>query len=178
MKRHYLSILLVLLAALIFGACSSAPLPPPTWTYEKDAVKIHIKADAKLNYDEGVAHTLLLCIYQLKDPNTFNQLSEDQNGMYKLLNCALFDSGVATAKRLIVRPGQDLKVTLDRAEGAKYIAAVAGYNVLTKERMIRLIDIPVVIEKKGWVKRTKVAKPGPVSIELELGPSQIKKIEG
>lgn len=59
---------------LLLTACAAKQLPPPQWTYEKEAIRLHIKADNKLNLDEGEAHTLLLCVYQLSDPNTFNQL--------------------------------------------------------------------------------------------------------
>jgi type VI secretion system VasD/TssJ family lipoprotein len=158
---------------MLLGACASQA-PPPDWTYEKDAIAVHLEADAKLNYDEGVPHTLMVCLYQLKDPNTFNQLSDDSDGIYKLLECDLFDSAVATAKRIIVRPGKKVDFHLDRAEGAKYAAIVAGYYVLEKERMIKLYEIPVVVEKKGLLRRTKVSKPGELMIDLELGPSQIR----
>ena len=171
----YKKSMLLVVVVLLLTACASAPLPPPEWTYEKDAIEIQLKADPKLNFDDGVPHTLVLCLYQLRDPNTFNQLSDDTDGIYKLLECGLFDGSVATAKRLIVHPGQDTKVTLDRAEGAKYVAVAAGYYVLQKERMIRLIDIPVTIETKGLIKRSKLSKPGRLAIELELGPSQIKQ---
>lgn len=164
----------VCLAVLLLTACASQPLPAPDWTYQKDAITIHLMADSKLNYDDGVPHTLLVCIYQLKDPNAFNQLSEDTDGIYKLLECGLFDSGVATAKRAIMNPGQDIKMVLDRAEDAKYVAIVAGYYVLQKDRMIRLFDIPVEVESSGFIKKTKVQKPGNMNIELHLGPSQIK----
>ena len=160
--------------ALFAGACATQPVPPPKWSYAKDAIEVHIKADPKLNYDEGLSHTLLVCLYQLKDPNAFNQLADDTDGIYKLLECGLFDAGVATSKRLIVHPGKDVTLTLDRAEGAKYVAAVAGYYVLQKERMIRMFDVPVVIEKTGFIKTTKTAKPAHLTIELELGPAQIK----
>lgn len=164
-----------LCAVLLLAGCASQPLPQPEWTFEKDAIQIHLMADPKLNFDDGVPHTLVLCIYQLRDPNTFNQLSEDTDGIYKLLGCTLFDGSVATAKRLIVHPGQDMNVKLDRAEGAKYVAVAAGYYVLQKERMVRLYEIPVAIETKGFIKRTKLSKPGLLNIELPLGPSQIHK---
>ncbi|RJQ70892.1 MAG: type VI secretion system lipoprotein TssJ [Desulfobacteraceae bacterium] len=161
-------------AALLISGCASQPTPPPEWGYEKDAVQIHLKADAKLNLDDNVPHTLVLCIYQLRDPNTFNQLSDDTEGIYKLLECNLFDGSVATAKRIIVHPGQDMTVKLDRAEGAKYVAVAAGYYVLQKSRMVRLYDIPVVVETKGLVKKTTISKPGTLVIDLDLGPSQIR----
>jgi type VI secretion system VasD/TssJ family lipoprotein len=172
---HYKKTGLTLFILLLFTACASQPLPPPEWTYEQNAIQIHLKADPKLNFDDGVPHTLVICLYQLKDPNGFNQLSSDTDGIYKLLECSLFDAGVATAKRLIVNPGQDVDLTLDRAEGAKYVAVVAGYYVLEKDRMIRLFDIPVTLETKGLIKRTKISKPQHLKIELELGPSQIKR---
>jgi len=173
MSYRLLSILCM--CALLMTACASQPLPQPEWTYEKDAIQVHLKADPKLNFDDGVPHTLVLCIYQLRDPNAFNQLSEDTDGIYKLLECSLFDGSVATAKRLIVHPGQDMNVTLDRADGAKYLAVAAGYYTLQKNRMIRLYEIPVVVETMGLIKRTKLSKPGRLVIELQLGPSQINK---
>lgn len=161
------------LIAFLATGCATTQLPTE-WTYGKDAIQIHIKADRKLNRDEGKAHTLMICIYQLKDPNAFNQLSQDTDGIYKLLDCGLFDAGVATAKRIIVSPGKTMTVTLDRAEGARYVAVVAGYFVLQKDRMIRLYPIPTVTESKGLINRTKISKPGPFQLELALGPSQIK----
>lgn len=177
MKHHFNALFLAIIISVLF-ACASQQLPPPQWQYEKEAIGLHLKADSKLNLADGTPHTLLVCVYQLKDPNAFNQLSEDDDGIYKLLECELFDASVATSKRLIARPGQDINLALDRAEGAKYIAIVAGYYTLQKDRMIRLFNIPVVVEKKGFIKRKKIKKPGPLNIELTLGPKQIVTVEG
>ncbi len=163
-------------AMLMLSACAAKQLPPPQWTYEKDAIRMHIKADDKLNLDEGEAHTLLLCAYQLSDPNTFIQLSNDQDGLYKLLECSLFGDGAAASKRMIIQPGQDLNMTLDRAEGARYVAIVAGYYILEKDRMVKMVDVPEYTEKKGFVKKTKTRKPAPFNIDLVLGPQQITTI--
>ncbi len=146
--------------------------------YEKDAIKFQVKADPLLNLDNGKAHTLYACIYQLKDPNGFNQLSGDQSGLYKLLECRLFDAGVASSKRLIVNPGEEKTMMMDRAENAKYMAVVAGYYGIVKERITRLIEIPVVIEEKGFISKERKQKPGLLDVTLFLGPEQIEKIEG
>jgi len=177
LRQHLNTLLFLIIVSLIYS-CASQPLPPPQWQYEKDAIKLHLKADPKLNLEEGTPHTLLVCVYQLKDPNAFNQLAGDNDGIYKLLECKLFDASVATSKRIIARPGQDIPLVLDRAEGARYVAAVAGYYTLQKDRMIRLFKIPVVVEKKGFIERKKTQKPGPLNIELTLGPQQILSVEG
>ena len=69
-----------------------APPPPPpvvvmptTWSFGKDAIRLYLKSDPRLNIYDGVPHTLLLCIYQMADPNAFNQLREEKDGLPKLL---------------------------------------------------------------------------------------------
>ena len=176
MKKYFQAICLLLVIFLVYS-CASQPLPPPEWRYEKEAIHIHINADSQLNLSEGMPHTLLICVYQLRDPNVFNQLAGDNDGLYKLLECGLFDASVTSSKRLIINPGQDSDLVLDRSEGSKYLAILAGYYLIQKERILRLLDIPVIVEKKGWIKRTKISKPGPLNIELTLGPQQIQSLE-
>jgi type VI secretion system VasD/TssJ family lipoprotein len=163
-------------AAMLLMACAAKQLPPPQWTYEKDAVRMHITADNKLNLADDEAHTLLLCVYQLSDPNTFNQLSGDQDGLYTLLECNLFGNGAAAAKRLIIQPGQDLNLSLDRAEGARYVAMVAGYNTLDRNRMIKMVEVPEYTESKGFIKKSKTRKPAQLNIDLILGPERITTV--
>jgi len=153
-------------------ACASTPPPAPPFGYEKGAVSLHVKADPQLNLTDGTPHTLLLCVYELKDPNVFNQLAQDSKGLYKLLECGPFDGSVATAKRLIIHPDQDLTFTLDRAEGAKYVAVIAGYYSLHRDKIIRLFEVPVVVKRKGLT--GKVAEPGHLSVDLKLGPYEIQ----
>lgn len=174
MKRIVL--LLTAGSLLMLTACAAKQLPPPQWTYEREAIRLHVKADHKLNLDEGEAHTLLLCAYQLSDPNTFNQLSNDDDGIYKLLECELFGDGAAASKRMIIQPGQDINITLDRAEGARWVAMVAGYYILEKERMVRIVEIPEVLEKKGVFRVKKTRKPAQLRVDLVLGPQQITTV--
>lgn len=161
---------------LFLAGCAAKQLPPTQWKYEKEAIRLHIRADNKLNLDDGEPHTLLLCVYQLSDPNTFNQLSNDEDGLYTLLDCTLFGQGAAVSKRLIIQPGQDLNMTLDRAEGARYVAIVAGYYIMEKARMVKVVGIPEIVESKGFLRKKKTRKPGLLSLELFLGPQQITTI--
>ncbi len=175
--RKAAAYLLLLTGLLIFASCASKPLPPPQFTFAKGGITLHLKADPQLNLYQGSSHTLLICIYQLADPNGFNQLAGDEDGLYKLLNCSPFDASVTNVKRLIVQPGQDVSFTLDRAEGTKYIGLIAGYSQLTKDRILRLFKIPIIIEKKGLLRRTKIQKPGPLYLEILLGPQGIKEVK-
>ena len=165
---------LSLFSALLFVcSCATQPLPPPEQKYEKDAIHLYLKSDPKLNLNEGMPHTLLVCAYQLKDPNAFNQLLNDDDGLYELLECSGFDSSVVNRERLTVHPGRDLEVTLNRAEGAKYVAIVAGYYSIRKERITKMFEIPVLVKRRGVLYLTKYATLGRMDIEIILGPRQI-----
>jgi len=172
----------MLFLSLIIGficSCASQAIPPPSeWRYEKGAISVKLKADPQLNLYDGKPHTLLVCLYQLRDPNEFNQLTGDEEGLYKLLECSRFDSSVVSSKRLFIQPGEELSESLDRAEGARYVAVVAGYFLIQKEGMVRLYDVPWFVDTKGFIMRTKESKPGPLEIDLVLGSEQIQKFGG
>ena len=169
----------VLISFFMILSCASAPMLPPEWRYEKEAVKLTLQADPQLNLYNKMAHTLQLCVYQLKDPNGFNQLTETEEGLYKLLEGSMFDASVANFKRLNMSPGQSMPFTMDRAEGAKYIGIAAGYATIQKDRITRLIDIPVILVEEGsGFKKQKVSRPEIINLKLRLGPQQIEAGKG
>jgi type VI secretion system VasD/TssJ family lipoprotein len=149
--------------------------PPPDWRYEKGAISLRLKADPKLNLFKGDPHTLLVCVYSLRDPNGFNQQADERDGVSTLLECGKFDGSVAAVKRFLVQPGQEVAESLDRAEGAKYVGVVAGYYNIKKENVLRLYPVPVVVETVGSImNRSKVSRPAPLAVELGLGPEGLK----
>jgi type VI secretion system VasD/TssJ family lipoprotein len=163
------------LATILF-LCFSCASPPPTQKPVevrpvRDAISLHLKADSQLNLYAGTSHALHLCIYQLSNPNPFNQYSEDMTGISKLMNCERFDPAIALASRIVVQPGDDLNVPIDRAEGARFVGIAAGYYSLTKQNAIRLYQIPVVDESRGGQPATRQA---PLNIDLYLGPQGIQ----
>lgn len=126
-----------------------------------------------LNMNEGSPHTLMLCIYQLSNDQMLNQLATNEDGIYQLLDCEPFDGSVRIAKRLIIHPGQDLTFIMDRLAGTRKIGFVAGYSQLQKERIIRTLDIPVLVSKN---KRSAVATE--IKGIVNLGSEQIAAIQG
>ncbi|MCX8117627.1 MAG: type VI secretion system lipoprotein TssJ [Desulfobacterota bacterium] len=159
-----------LVACLVLSSCATVVIPP-SWEYEPNAIRLNLKSDAQLNLFQGRAHTLVLCVYLLSDPNELNQLVDERGGLEKLCECTKFHPSVTFAKRFIIHPNREYKETLDRAAGAKYVALVAGYFKLQKENVVKLYSIPIVEEKK---KGNIYQKPGPLSIDLYLGSQQLQ----
>ena len=114
----------------------------------------------------------------LKNPNAFNLKAKYEDGLYELLDCGPFDPSVTSFERLIVQPGKDQTVKLDRAEGSNYIGIAAGYyEAFKRESIIRLQEIPQPTVKKTWLLGSKDKYSCDLNLEITLGKAQIDKIE-
>jgi type VI secretion system VasD/TssJ family lipoprotein len=184
--KQNLKLMAACLSTLALFACASGkdaspkrhpPIPQVDWSYEKEAIRLVFKADSNLNPYSGASHALSVCVYQLKDPNAFNQLGSDQNGLYVLLGCETFDPSVTSFRRITVQPRQELTITLDRAQASRYVGIAAGYYTLERDKIIRLVEIPVDVKISGFLGRTQYSIPASLNLNVVLGPQAIDKVE-
>lgn len=166
--------------ALLAGCGGSAAPDPekthPQWTYAPGSLELRFHADPLLNTYDEQGHTLVLCVYQLSDPNGFNNLAKNATGLSKLLDCKDFDPTAVFYQRLIVQPGEDQVMPLDRAEKAQYVAVAAGYYEMDPVRSTRLFQIPVITRDEGVFTSDIVRQPGKLLVNLFLGPTGIQLI--
>ena len=162
-------VLPLLLASCAGGSSSGGGAGPGAYEYERDAIILNLKGDRNLNLFEKRPHTLLVCVYQLRDPNALNQVLQDAEDVSKLLECGRFDPSIVNTKKLIVQPGKEITEALDRAEGARYIGIVAGYYNLDKQRASRIIPVPV-----GGMFGKKAER---MNLEVFLGPDEIQGVK-
>lgn len=164
---------------LMILSCAQVPTRPPELHFEKEIIKFILQADPQLNLYKNMAHTLQLCVYQLKDPDGFNQLTETDEGRYKLLEGGMFDAGIANFMCLNMSPGQSIPFNMDRAEGARHIGIVAGYVTLQKDRITKLITLPnLIVEESSGFKQDMVSSSQIIKLKVRLGPQQIENIKG
>jgi len=132
-----------------------------------NGINIHLKGDRNLNRYKKSPHALVLCVYQLKDLNGFNQIVEDKNGMAKLMECGRFDSSVNYVKRVVVQPNKDVYEAMEVADGTKNVGVVAGYYFFKKSQAVKTFVLPM----KGVFSR----KPGGMDINLYLKSNEIQE---
>ncbi len=155
---------------LLLSACAGSPgAPIVAATFCEDCIRVDVVADQQLNLHQGIPHTLKLCLYQLSDPNSFNQLTNDMDGLYDLLDCKRFDPSVKVSQQEFIHPGKNRTLLFDRAEGTKFVGLVAGYYNLRKESIVRLYEIPV---KRSFF--SKVHSLDLLNLRLQLGSQQIE----
>lgn len=145
------------------------------WTYGSNAISLQLKADSMLNSYEDKAHTLVLCVYQLSDPNAYTDMAKTQEGIIKLLQCTRFGDTVTGVNRIILQPNETRTVFLDRAVGTQYVAIAAGYYNVNPDKASTLFKIPIDVHKKGLIFKDTYLIPGRLDLGLFLGPGEIQQ---
>lgn len=175
----YWSVLLILLTCLS-GCFQRKPLPDPEWSSKPAAIEFQCRADNLLNEYDGRAHTLLLIVYQLREPDFFTKLAKDKDGLKRLLRfetvqerLAGAQNNVAACHRFIITPGEEKKISLDRLEGVKGVGIVAGYYHLNPDRVSHYWELPVAYERQGLFLWKVEAEVGLLSVDLNFGSHEL-----
>ncbi len=180
MKRCFFGLALVIAFTCLSACFQRKELPDPDWLSQPDAIAFYCRADPLLNEFDGRAHTLLLVIYQLKEPDFFTKLAKDEDGLKRLLRfetvqerLAGAQENVAACRRFIITPGQEKKIVLDRLEGVKGVGVVAGYYHLIPGRVDYFWELPVRHERKGLFFWKVEATVEDLSVDLIFGPYEL-----
>ncbi len=113
-----------------------------TSTSPGGVIRLKVQADPQLNRYDRNSHALLLCLYQLREPEGFRQLAQHKDGVPKLLECGRFDPSVVNAQLLVVQPGQTLSQSCDKAAGTRYLGLATGYYSSSKRKVTEVVALP------------------------------------
>jgi len=171
-----LSMMCLIVISTGLVSCSGKIEELKKWPFEAKGIRVSYRADQDLNTHHGEAHTLFVCVYQLSEPNAFNELKIDRNGVVKLLECKRFDESVSSSESMVVHPGDEDVLILDRAEDARFCGIVAGYYNLWPEHATKLLLVPVKIEKSGWLRKKRTAVPDRLEVNIYFGPEEIQQV--
>jgi type VI secretion system VasD/TssJ family lipoprotein len=174
---------------LLVAACSSNPelsVEEEKWTYEVRAINLVLKAVNDVNSVSGRPHSIVVGLFQMSDPNTFSGLSVTREGAVELLQKGKIDETIVDFRLLTMRPGEQKKVSVSRAEAARYIGVIAGYFKLNPKTDVKIFSIPIREVERGLVEKSLAATsmisdqakavPGKLNIIVHLGRIGSRKI--
>ena len=109
-------------ALMALSACSSKQteltVEEEEWTYEVRAINLVLRAAADVNSVSGRPHSIVVGLFQMNDPNTFNGLSVTRPGAVELLQTGKIDESIVDFRLLTMSPGEQKKISVSRAESA------------------------------------------------------------
>ena len=159
-----------------FGCASTPRGVVDHWPAEKNAIEVKVKADSQLNRYEDEAHTLVMCVYQLKSLKTFKQMSREKETAYRMVACQPFNDTVVAQQRFIIHPGEMRTIILDRAQHAQFVGVVAGYFDAKPQQITTSWRIPLLIYEQGpMIWKDRYRWPEPLKAELNLDPKGIRE---
>lgn len=157
------SIFAAVIIALVAGGCSvGGGAAGAVRSVPKNLFRVQIAADPQLNRFEKNSHALVLCLYQLNDPESFTRLAQGSGGMPKLLECGRFDATVVNVRQVVVQPGQEFTESRERVIGARYLGVATGYYSTGRKNVTALAAIP--------------EAEGESVLRIELGAQEIRQV--
>lgn len=146
----------VCLMGLLVGCGSPAPKPievlPPSpsetpegvvWAFSPNAIRVFIDATLDANAVGNDSHAVSLYLYQAADKEALVQKAKTRKGLQELLEGRSAPPETVSMTHLYIQPGHQSIFLLDRAEGAKFFAVVAGFDSLEPAACFAVTPIPV-----------------------------------
>lgn len=129
-----------------YSAREKPSAPGNQWVYESRSIVVRVKAAEQLNLYMGQPHTLTLKVIQLTNPAIVSELRQSPFGLSDLMATKgkELSSSIVREDTLAISPGSDKTLVLDREQGVRYIALIAGYFEMESDKSVRIIPIPAV----------------------------------
>ncbi|SEG12853.1 type VI secretion system lipoprotein TssJ [Oceanospirillum linum] len=130
----------------LYSAREKPDAPGNQWVYEPNAIVLRVNAADQLNSYMGQPHTLSLKVIQLTNPAIVSELRQSPFGLSDLMAAKGKDlsANIVREDILVVAPGSTRQLVLDREQGVRYLALVAGYFEMESKKSVRIIPIPSV----------------------------------
>ncbi len=143
------------------------------WAYQAKGIQLELIAAEDINAFFNQPHTLVLGVLQMEDSKPFMQLLSDSKKITAMLANGDPGKDFLHLDRYIVSPGKRDILDIDRVQGARYVAVMAGYYNFDPSGAVRLFRIPLNIKSEGMLTTTYTAKPANLALRLHLGRQRI-----
>lgn len=170
-----------------------APTEAASYAYEEAALKVHFSADPSLNLFHGRPHALSIKLLQLSDPGVLNHY---RGSSFRLADLLALDATerheeVVSETRLVLLPGEQRTLTLNRVKDARHLVLLTGYYGIQDATSLRRLEIPAVNERnpppledksRWWWPFGSQQPPAPdqevarLKIWIELGEDRIERL--
>jgi hypothetical protein len=150
------------------------------WTEKEKGFKVRIIASKQLNAYNQLSHALIVGVYQLSTPDVIVKEIATKSGLRRLLTLLDLDKSVLQYDMQTIQPRSSARLDISRKKGARYLLIVTGFNSLISNKVVRLIQLPLVRNTRSvfnpvnWFTEEPKPFPGDLDIFVRLGEKSIQ----
>lgn len=150
------------------------------WIGEEKVLRIRIVSSALLNEYVSLPHAITVGIFQATKPDALVKEVTTQSGIRRMLLLEKLDESIVQYDVQTLQPRSSLRLDVSRADGARYLVVVAGYQSLVSTEVVRIVQWPLVrytrsiLNPINWF--TDEPKPFPAKLDVlvRLGDTKIQ----
>ena len=148
-------------------------LTRPETPFAERAITVQVRADAELNPTAAQSHTVVVGVLQAQEADALRQLADQPDRIEQLLAGTPAGPEVLHLARFVVQPAQRCVLQVDRVQKARAVALGVGYAQRAAGPALRVFDIPLQLQSRGWPRRSYSAATGTLRLRLRLGAREV-----
>lgn len=140
------------------------------------AITLNIQAAPDLNAFDDLANSCSLLVLQATDKNVLTTLLKNKSQLALMFNRSPDLEVILQSDKYVVMPGQKTTLHVDRAEGSKVVAVVAGYYPGPDIKNTIIENIPVNVSNTAWWGIDLLGESLPLKLDINMGKKSMTRI--
>lgn len=174
-----ITMLCAFLLAIISGGCVDSSVQKKLAIeevrapFETSAITLNVTAKPDLNKWNEMSNSCTIIIIQAESKAILDKVIQDPFQLKILFNGAGTDERILRVDRYAVMPGQQNTLHIDRAEGTRILAVVAGYYPFPSQKHMAYFSIPITSTSQGWISKKWQAKLTRLNADIKLSSNSL-----
>lgn len=163
--------------SMLGGNTSKQALADIKYSADPRGLRMDIHASKNLNVVSGTPYALTIAVIQSNNPKAALKLANSAAELDQLLTgVPATDPAILSVDRFVVQPGAIDTLVLARRQEAQVVLVYAGYYNSPVTQRVRMLEVPIFVDKSGVFVTTYAASPAVMNLSLVLSEVMIEEL--
>ena len=163
--------------SMLGGNTSKQALADIKYSADPRGLRMDIHASKSLNVVSGTPYALTIAVIQSNNPKAALKLANNAAELDQLLTgVPSTDPAILSVDRFVVQPGAIDTLVLARRQEAQVVLVYAGYYNSPVTQRVRMLEVPIFVDKSGVFVTTYEASPAVMNLSLVLSEVMVEEL--
>ncbi|MEY3629818.1 MAG: hypothetical protein RLY91_1584 [Pseudomonadota bacterium] len=163
--------------SMLGGNTSKQALADIKYSADPRGLRMDIHASKSLNVVSGTPYALTIAVIQSNNPKAALKLANNAAELDQLLTgVPSTDPAILSVDRFVVQPGAIDTLVLARRQEAQVVLVYAGYYNSPVTQRVRMLEVPIFVDKSGVFVTTYAASPAVMNLSLVLSEVMVEEL--